>query len=244
MPAYVEFVHEGKFMVRMVLAAVFAFCSVPAAAQSTTANALGATMIMERLSAADVAALLADFNITTASESFELDGTSTLRATTSGGASFFATLMNCATPASGADCTHVLLYTGISNAGLAYEDINSFNTEAEVTKAVNVGPQRVVIFGTQIFARGGIGPNNFKLYVALFLRDMQNFMNSRAETVQVSNDQPRGQTSKVDNHQVIGADDVVSAPFSASALAHGIDSAIANTWTVEFASDATDAFTP
>ena len=69
--------------------------------------------------------------------------------------------------------------TAQASGGVDFDDLNAFNGQSSVTTVVYEPSNQILIFGRNIFAPGGIGRDNFKLQVALFLNDMQGFVEQR-----------------------------------------------------------------
>jgi hypothetical protein len=155
-----------------LLAAAVAFGAAPAMAQQ--GGALGDT-----ISAPEITAMLSDFGITTELRAAPAGGTPNLVATTSGGAKFLIGFFDCADPAKAAACKQVMVSTAQSSGGVEFEDLNNFNGQSSVTTVVYEPTNQILIFGRNIFLPGGIGRDNFKLQVALFLGDMQKFVEGR-----------------------------------------------------------------
>ncbi|MEM1398213.1 MAG: hypothetical protein AAGH38_12295, partial [Pseudomonadota bacterium] len=61
-----------------------------------------------------------------------------------------------------------------------------FNSNSTVTRVVYEQSQQLLIFGRNIIMPGGVGKDNFKLQIALFLQDMSLFTNGRAAGTSVS----------------------------------------------------------
>ena len=159
------------------LAGVVAFGT--AAAQ--TANALpGKKAAFESLSAGEVAEMLAEFDMTTELRGSQTPGRSpAVVATLNTGAKFLIGFFNCDDMANAVGCKQVMISTAQPVAGAAFEDLNSFNGVSNVTTVVYESGNQLLLFGRNVFVPGGIGRDNFKLQVALFLNDMQTFVNSR-----------------------------------------------------------------
>ncbi|MCA8888460.1 MAG: YbjN domain-containing protein [Parvularculaceae bacterium] len=149
--------------------------SGPAAAQ--TANA-----VMESVGATDVSAMLAEFSISSELQNGAPGQSPTLVATTPGGAKFLVGFFNCTQPANSSGCSQAMISTAQSSAGVAFDDLNTFNGQSNVTTAVYDSSNQILIFGRNVFMSGGVGRDNFKAQVYLFLADMQDFMNSRRNT--------------------------------------------------------------
>ena len=144
--------------------------------------------------------MLADFNITATLQPYSGDGTGSMIARTDGGAMFVITMMQCSDPAAATGCTQAVVYTGLSNSGVAYDDLNTFHTNSNVTRAVNIPDQQMIVFGTPIFTQGGIGREHFQLLTALFLRDMQQYVqNQMAAGTSVSLTVQPDEGGKADN---------------------------------------------
>lgn len=158
----------------MGFAAALAFSG---AASAQTANA-----VMDSVSAADVSAMLAEFSIASELQNSVPGQSPVLVATTPGGAKFLVGFFNCTQPANSSGCSQTMISTAQSSAGVAFDDLNTFNGESNVTTAVYDSSNQILIFGRNVFLSGGVGRDNFKAQVYLFLADMQNFMESRRNT--------------------------------------------------------------
>lgn len=213
-----------------------AVAAAPAAAQNTSNNQLLGGGLKETFNAADISSMMSEFSIQTALAPYAEDETATVIATTEGGARFWISLFQCADPTTGVDCGGAAIFTGLSNAGVSYEDINSFHSDANVTRAVNVSEQNLLIFGTQIFFTGGVGRENFKFVTELFLHDMQTFVDGKAAVgtlVSLGVAPPSG--GKVDN--IVKADGDAAQPAALPAgysVDYALAAAISNTWNVRF----------
>lgn len=218
-------------------AACLALAAQAAAAQNTANSQLADSGLKETFSAADVSAIMADYSIQTTLVPYRGDALAVLAATTPGGATFRIALFLCDDPATGATCKAASMFTGLSNAGVSYDDINTFHTEANVTKAINISEQNIMIFSTQLFFGGGIGRDNFKLITELFLTDVQRYLDGKtatANTISLNAAPPDG--GKADN--MVQARDDEARPVASMIgfdVDHALSAAIANTWDVRFA---------
>jgi hypothetical protein len=158
-----------------------------AALIATPANAQNSTLaakptLMETISATDVSSMLSEFGITSEVKATPGGATPTLIATTSGGAKFLVGFFDCADNAKPAGCKQVMVSTAQASGGVEFDDLNTFNGQSSVTTVVYEATNQILIFGRNVFAPGGIGRENFKLQVALFLGDMQRFVSERRES--------------------------------------------------------------
>lgn len=223
----------------VVAACTFGVCVAPATAQSTSNSQLLGGGVMSKFSASDVTSMLSDYEIETALADYDGGELATMVARTPGGAAFLISLMVCDELATATGCQRAMMFTATSNAGLAYEDLNEFNLGSDVTKAMNLASQNIVMFGVPIYSGGGIGRDNFKLITLLFLNDMQSFTEAQsAAASQVTFELGPKPAGKLDN---IGSASP-SAPreipfFSAGMKEHAVSAAVANTWRVEFLSE-------
>ncbi len=226
-----------SFKAILAAASLIAILAGPAAAQSTANGQLQSSGAKQHFSAGDISSILAEFGIATTLTPYNGQGAATIIATTTGDAKFVVLLIKCANPAEGSQCAGAVIYTATANAGIAYDDINSFNADSNVTMAVNVAEQNLIVFGRQLFFSGGVGRDNFKLIIELFLTDMQEFIDARtaAGTAVSLNVAPEA-AGKTDN--VAGAGDTIT--FVARSIStgavddHALSAAIANTWQVSF----------
>lgn len=143
------------------------------------ASAAPGAALSDTIAASDVSAMLAEFEITSELRSSQAGGPSSLVATTSGGAKFLIGFFDCVDQARSAGCKQVMVSTAQSSGGVAFEELNAFNGQSSVTTVVYEPQSQILIFGRNIFMPGGIGRDNFKLQVALFLNDMQKFVEGR-----------------------------------------------------------------
>jgi hypothetical protein len=194
--------------------------------------------LSEAVAASDVAAMLSEFGITTQLRASQPGAIPSLVASTPGGAKFLVGFFDCADAAKPAGCKQVMVSTAQSSGGVAFEDLNNFNGQSSVTTVVYEPTNQILIFGRNIFMPGGVGRENFKLQVALFLKDMQTFVESRrASTKSVS----LGVTPKLKSKiTAMTADETDSA--SALAISHDrsaeVEMAISNSLDVDYAVDA------
>lgn len=194
-----------------------------------------APTLMEKFSVSDVASMLSEFSITMQLQPYQNDDTATLTATTEGGAQFIITMFRCDDVAKGLGCKQAMVYTGLPNAGFSYEDLNNFNTNSDVTRAINVPAQQMILFGTQIYAHGGIGRENFQLLTALFLNDMQSFMDSQNDgALQVSLKLAPEEKGKTKNVAASGESSGQSPGPRAGTVGRALTAAVSNTRRVQF----------
>jgi len=212
------------------------FSAGGAAAQSTANSQLAAPAptVVETVSAADITGFIESLEIAIAPYEDGVAETFTLMATAQTGGQFLMTLFGCADPATGADCEGFSTYAGFSNAGLAYDDLNRFNTESSVSKAINIADQNAVIFGVQQYATGGVSLANMQFVTVLFLNDLNKFMTSpqniqRSVALAVEEDAP----TKTGNN-FSAEKKVAPAPFEFISIDGAIASAINNTSDVGF----------
>ena len=156
-----------------LLAAAAAFGVAPAMAQVSAP-------LSDTIGAPEVTAMLADFSIGAELRASAAGGPPSLIATTAGGAKFLVGFFDCAEPAKPAGCKQVMISTAQASGGVEFEDLNSFNGQSSVTTVVYEPTNQILIFGRNIFMPGGIGRDNFKLQIALFLGDMQKFVEGRS----------------------------------------------------------------
>lgn len=192
-----------KIKIVLSIAAILVAASASVQAQTASNPPLAGGGLKEKYSANEIMALLADYNITSELAPYENNDAATIVATLPGGINIIVGMLLCDNPAAGEGCQAAVIYTGISNSGVAYEDINTFNTVSNVTRAINIAEQNLIIFNRQIFFTGGVGSNNFKVILELFLSDMQRYADSKAAGVAVSlpltPQTPQSPLSKTDN---------------------------------------------
>jgi len=174
-----------KINAALILAAA-AILAAPAAAQNASNPPLGGGSLKEKFSFSDVSSILGELGIASRLIPATGDEGPNIVAVTPGGARFIVSMLSCDDASAGTGCKQFLLFTGLSNAGLSYDDLNSFNVNSTVAKAMNMVDQQVVLFGLPVIATGGIGRNNFRLSIALYLNDMQNYVTSKNNATSVS----------------------------------------------------------
>lgn len=135
--------------------------------------------LLETVSATEVSSMLGEFGFATELRTANGAASPSLVATTDGGAKFLVGFFDCADAARPAGCKQVMVSTAQASGGVEFDDLNAFNGQSSVTTAVYEPSNQILIFGRNIFAPGGIGRDNFKLQVALFLNDMQGFVEQR-----------------------------------------------------------------
>ncbi len=206
-----------------------------AAAQDPSNRQLMSAGLKEQFNAADISSMMSEAAIQTQLAPYEGNDIATVLALTAGGGRFIISMFNCDDAATGEGCRGAAVFTAFSNAGLSFEELNQFNSTANVSKAFNVSAQNVVIFGTQIYFSGGITRDNFKFLTGLFLSDMQKYAQSQVESTSVSLKIEQDAQGKLDN--VAQASGEAAEPSSLPAeysISHAKSAAIANTWNVRF----------
>ena len=179
-----------------LLAAAVAFGAAPALAENSPTASGGA--LSDSVSAADVTAMLGEYSIQSELRANPAGGSPSLVATTTGGAKFLVGFFECADAAKPAGCKQVMISTAQASGGVAFEDLNNFNGQSSVTTVVYESTNQILIFGRNVFLPGGVGRENFKLQIALFLGDMQQFVEGRrASTKSVSFTQSPKLKSKI-----------------------------------------------
>jgi hypothetical protein len=163
--------------IALTLAAAAAAISGAAFAQNTVLSQKSS--MLESVSATDVSGMLAEFGFKTELRTASGAASPSLIATTDGGAKFLIGFFDCADAAKPAGCKQVMVSTAQASGGVDFDVLNSFNGQSSVTTVVYEPANQILIFGRNIFAPGGIGRDNFKLQVALFLNDMQGFVEQR-----------------------------------------------------------------
>ena len=237
----------SKILKRLAVSAasaalVFASVSTNSAlAQSASNSQLSGSGVISKFSAGDVGEMLAEFEIETALAAYAGGPSATMLAATSGGGRFIISLLVCDDLASAEGCQRAYVFTAVPNAGFAYEDLNEFNMNSDVTKAVNIAEQNMIVFGTPIYSGGGIGRENFKLLMALFLNDMQNFANAQeASAAEVSFEKKPDAGGKLANIQEGNSDTAPSHGFDEAMIEQAKSAAVANTWKVKFRTNELD----
>ena len=234
---------EGSMQKMLKLTAAIGgavFCGLAAqnaAAQTASNNQLIGAGLKQSFSASDVADMMAEFPIETQLQPDAGDATATVLAVTPGGARFLISLFQCDDAAQGSGCKGAAIFTGFSNAGVTYDELNDFNSDANVTRVVNVDAQNIIVFGTQLFFSGGIGRDNFKFVTELFLSDMQNYVEAQATLgTAISHEAAPAEVGKIDNLTSVAADAGTMPPFLRThyELNEALGAAVSNTWDVRF----------
>lgn len=228
-----------NFKAAAMCAALASVFGATATAQIASNGPITSASVKSTFDVEDVQSILAGLSISAERTPYENNESATLAATTEGGGKFLISLFGCDDPVAGKSCAGAATYTAFSNAGLAYDDINTFNKDAKVSKAINVGEQNVVIFGFQRFFAGGVSQPNFEYGTILFLQDMQDFVVSR-NTASTSVSLLRTEDSvtiirgKADNLEKSPQDFTAAGVAGVVSPAGVIGAAIANTGFVTF----------
>ncbi len=220
--------------IALTLAAAAAALSGAAFAQN---NALSQKAgVLESISATEVSGMLTEFGFKSELRTAAGAASPSLVATTDGGAKFLIGFFDCADAAKPAGCKQVMVSTAQASGGADFDDLNAFNGQSSVTTVVYEPANQILIFGRNIFAPGGIGRDNFKLQVALFLNDMQGFVESRRSGAKsVSMLKTPDIKSKIDS--VTGGDAVAPEARRLMISADGsaeVEVAINNSFDVDF----------
>lgn len=227
---------DNVLNLKAALAAAAVIFATSAQAQPAGNAQLLAPTTIEAASMDDIAAILAPMRVSVTSMDDGDAATFTMIATAESGGQFLVTLFGCADPGVGSNCQGVSTYAGFSNAGLAYDDLNRYNLESSISKAINVADQNAVIFGVQQFLNGGVSLNNVQFVIALFLTDLDNYMGAGANgktSVAWTENEADPAASKTGNVlQTRGAPS--PAPFGPYSVEGAIASAINNTSDVRF----------
>lgn len=162
--------------IALTLAAAAAVISGAASAQNSLAPKPG---LLESVGATEVAQMLGEFGFKSELRTASGAASPSLVVTTDGGAKFLIGFFDCADANKPSGCKQVMVSTAQASGGVDFNDLNAFNGQSSVTTVVYEPSNQILIFGRNIFAPGGMGRDNFKLQVALFLNDMQGFVESR-----------------------------------------------------------------
>ena len=216
-----------------LLAAAAALGAAPALAQNSFPPSGGA--LSESIGAGDVTAMLGEYSIQSELRANPAGGSPSLIATTAGGAKFLVGFFECADAAKPAGCKQIMISTAQASGGVAFEDLNNFNGQSSVTTVVYEPTNQILIFGRNIFMPGGVGRENFKLQIALFLGDMQQFVEGRrATTKSVAFNETPKLKSKITSMTAAGEGPSKAFAISADRSAE-VELAIVNSLDVDFA---------
>ena len=213
-----------------LLAASAALMVTPAFAQSGG--------VMESVSGAEVTSMLTEFGISSQLQTPPNGGSPVLVAGFPSGAKFLVSFFECADAVKPAGCKQVMISTAMAGGGAAFEDLNTFNGQSSVTTVVYEPTNQILIFGRNVFIPGGVGRENFKLQIALFLNDMQTYVQGmRSSAKSVSFMETPKLKSKITSMTAAEAADkpVVAAALSgAEDRSLEVEMAIANTIDADF----------
>lgn len=164
----------GKLLKKLAIVAACLGSSVAVAeAQSTSNGLLSANKVMQTVSLAEAQAILTSLNLQVAVERQGPDQPPFLVARTTGGGTFFSVFHGCADGVNVTGCRAAAHFTASTSQGMQYSDLNDFNGQSEISKAVHDVANDLVVFGHAFYLDGGIGEANYKVNVLLFLKDMQ-----------------------------------------------------------------------
>lgn len=204
----------------------------------TSNNLLASPQIMTQISASDVAAMMGELGITTQVRPQSDGGAPVLLASTPGGGKFLFHFFNCENVAEAGKCSNTIVTTAFPSAGLSYEQLNDFNRKSVVTTGVNIDEQKIIILARNIVVIGGHSRDLFKGTVYLFLRDVQNFVNSKNSGATSVGFTPSPQkTSKITGVKAAGASAGSEEAFGLPDISAEVAGAISNTNDVGFAID-------
>lgn len=212
-----------------------------AAAQSGSSNGQlsGAGGAKAKYSADEIAAIMSEFDVTTTREPYDGSQTASLYAETPTGARFIITLIDCEDFVAATGCTAASVYTGSTNSGFAYEDVNQFNMDSDVTRAVNVSEQRLIIYESRMIFIGGVTADHIKALTFFFFMDMERHFEKRSsEGTQVSAKATGSKRGKIDNIAGDNAESDIDATPAAFMVDRALTAAIANKWDVRFLTEA------
>lgn len=154
--------------------------------------------IMNKVSISDVQAMMTEMELSSAVVTVP-GGGKVLLLTTPGGAKFGFSFLGCDDQANSVSCANTIVTAGIAAGAVTLDTINKFNGGSVVTTAIMIPEENIIIFGRNIVVLGGHARELFKGTVYLFLRDIQNFVDSseasaktvsaqKGESVQVGRD--------------------------------------------------------
>ncbi|MEO1150753.1 MAG: YbjN domain-containing protein [Pseudomonadota bacterium] len=227
---------------------------VPAQAQSTNPlplPSLGNTGgVIKKIDINTMAAILAEMQISTEQASAN-DGRQYLRAQTPGGARFFLDFLVCADRLAATGCGSVLFRAGMSNLGVTYDELNSFNKGSTVTTGFNLPELNLIGFTRLAVVEGGVARSNLSLQLGLFLTDMDNYVTNKAAATSVRFDEGAEEPVRIEDGVAARIDvdasrllqnltsDADQLPGWALGLTDSsmIESAIYNTYSVDFLTD-------
>ena len=216
------------------LAAALAVCASLSAsgASAQTANSFApADTIMQTVSASEVAAMMAQIGVKTQLVSVDSLAEPILLAETQSGARFLFYFFGCAVPAQSAECASTVVSTGLPMPGVPFDALNDFNGEANVTVAVSVPGEQLIMFGRNILIAGGHSKDLFQATVYLFLTDVSSFAQKNAGVTSVAFAKKRVEGSKISG-RIEAAPEI--RPFGVSDLSPIVAAAIENTGEVSF----------
>ncbi|HXI87614.1 MAG TPA: hypothetical protein VNH64_09155 [Parvularculaceae bacterium] len=196
--------------------------------QAPTANA-----IMDLISAADVASMMTEMNISTTLEKTD-DGIPYLVATTAGGGEFRFGFLGCKDEAQAAACQGAYVVVMLPAGGATYDSLNRFNASAFVATAINVPDNNAIALGRNIFIIGGHSRALFKTTVALFLRDVAGYIKANLGAASVSFRKPAQSPTKISPVQAEAAPSGPMSVFGVRDMKSLVSMAIANTNDVDF----------
>lgn len=251
--------HYRQILLRCILVALCAIATgllVMRPVQAQSANglplpSLGNTGgVLKKIDINTMASILAEMQIG-AERATANDGRQFLRAQTPGGARFFVDFIVCADRIAATGCGSALFRAGMSNAGVTYDDLNSFNKSSTVATGFNLPEINLIGFVRLAVAEGGVTRDNIILQLGLFLTDMDGYVKNRAGATSVRfdaiDDQASGSGSVIaastDENGAYLLQNLTSEEDQLPRWAQGltdssmIESAIYNTYSVDFLTD-------
>ena len=197
----------------------------------------------DAISAEQMSALLGELGIQSQVSQSSPTARPNLLAQSPNGGRFYIEFLNCADDARLAGCGSVIYRAAMSNSGIAFTDLNAFNADAVVIKAINLQDRNLIYFIRHSIVTGGIGKKQLQLQTALFLNDMDQYVSTLAEATSVSFSAQEPQLKSDREAKISGFNRTDEEPSSSlKADAALIDSAIYNTVSVQFMTDEARAF--
>lgn len=225
-----------------ILVLCFGICMPTAMAQlpQNTLPSTGTT-VFEEINGNQVVAMLVGIGVQAQINQPSDGGIPNVIAQSPSGGRFYVDLVACDDDAQMLGCNSMLMRAAMSNAGVSYEDLNRFNSEAVVATAINIAQRNLIFFGRHSIVAGGVRTSQMQIQTALFLNDMDTYVAGQGSSTSVSLDTSTTgtplSTSKVYGSKIDGLGTQVDTTtrFGKNVIDAALtDSAIFNTYSVRF----------
>jgi len=231
-------VSVGKFHNFFSVLALFFISFSQSAVAQLPSNSLpsGDQKTYTKISAAETISMLVGIGVQAQTVQTSPTSTPNVLAQAPSGGRVYVDFVSCEDKVALTGCNSIILRAAMSNAGVTYDDLNRFNSNAVVIKGVNIAERNLVFFMRHMIVFGGVRNQQLQVQTALFLNDMDIYVTNQANSTSVSyedEDVLPNASSKITG---LNTERKIQQPHSAAAFVDDalVDSAIYNTYSVRF----------